>query len=223
MLFKPLPIGVDSFREIIEKGYYYVDKTMFIKELLDMKGEVTLLTRPRRFGKSLNISMLQCFFEQDFCDAKSLFRNLAIMSAGERYTEHMSQYPVISISMKSMKQSSYELSYIQMKKMIAEEYRRHDILLESPKLTEAEKIRYQRLRDVQGDDSDYLDALRFLSNCLAKCYEKKVIILIDEYDVPLENAYFNGFYNQIISVMQSLYESALKTNENLEFSVSRAV
>lgn len=219
MLFKPLPIGVDNFQKMIEKNYYYVDKTMLIKELLDFKGEVNLFTRPRRFGKSLNMSMLQCFFEKDFCDAKALFHNLAIMNAGDRYTEHMSQYPVISISMKSMKQSSYELSYIQMKKMIAEEYRRHDILLDSPKLTEAEKIRYQKLRDVQGNDSDYLDALRFLSDCLAKCNEKKVIILIDEYDVPLENAYFSGFYKQMIPVIRSLFESALKTNESLEFSV----
>lgn len=219
MPFKPLPIGVDSFREIIEKDYYYVDKTMLIKGLLDFKGEVNLFTRPRRFGKSLNMSMLQCFFEQDFCDAKALFHNLAIMNAGDRYTEHMSQYPVISISMKSMKQSSYELSYTQMKKMIAGEFRRHDILLDSPKLTEAEKIRYQKLRDVEGNDSDYLDALRFLSDCLANCYGKKVIILIDEYDVPLENAYFSGFYKQMIPVIRSLFESALKTNDSLEFSV----
>lgn len=219
MAFKPLPIGVDNFRTLIEKGYYYVDKTLFIKELLDVKGEVNLFTRPRRFGKTLNMSMLRCFFEKNGCDAKRLFDGLAIMDAGEKYTKHMSQYPVISVSLKSMKQSRYELSYIQMKKTIAEEFRRHDSILDSDKLTEAEKRRFQAIRDVQGQEEDYLDALKFLSACLMEHYGKKTIILIDEYDVPLENAYFGGFYEEMTAVIRSLFESALKTNEYLEFAV----
>lgn len=219
MSFRPLPIGIDDFQEMIEKGYYYVDKSLFIKEVLDMQGKVTLFTRPRRFGKTLNISMLQCFFEEGRCDAEHVFEGLAIMEAGEAYTRHMSKYPVISISMKSMKQTSYELSYMQMKKMIAEEFRRHDSVLSSDKLTEAEKRRFAALRDVQGSEADYLDALKFLSSCLMKCCGRKTILLIDEYDVPLENAYFNGFYDRMVSVIRSLFESALKTNENLEFSV----
>lgn len=219
MEFKPLPIGVDDFEEIIKKGYYYVDKTMFIKELLDKKGKVNLFTRPRRFGKTLNLNMLRRFFEIGTCNAEQLFDGLAIMEAGEQYTNHMSQYPVISISLKSMKQASYELSYIQMKKMIAEEFRRLDTILNTDKLTNAEKERFLIIRDVKGSDGDYLDALKFLSDCLMKCYGKKTIILIDEYDVPLENAYFSGFYDQMISVIRSLFESALKTNENLEFAV----
>lgn len=120
MGFKPLPIGVDNFEEIIEKGYYYVDKTFFIKELLDMRGKVNLFTRPRRFGKTLNLSMLQCFFEKDYCEANQIFEGLKIMDAGEKYTQHMSKYPVISVSLKSMKQANYELSYMQMKKIIAD-------------------------------------------------------------------------------------------------------
>lgn len=219
MPFKPLPIGVDNFEEIIEKGYYYVDKTLFIKELLDMKGKVNLFTRPRRFGKTLNLSMLQCFFEANSYNAEQLFSGLAIMDAGNEYTRHMSQYPVISLSLKSMKQASYELSYTQMKKMIAEEFRRLDFVLELDKLTNAEKDRFRAIRDVDGDDADYLDALRFLSACMMKCTGRKTIILIDEYDVPLENAYFACFYNQMLPLIRSLFESALKTNENLEFAV----
>ena len=219
MPFKPLPIGVDSFEEMIEKEYYYIDKTLFIKELLDMKGKVNLFTRPRRFGKTLNLSMLQCFFEMNRYHADQLFKGLAIMEAGNEYTKHMSQYPVISLSLKSMKQASYELSYMQMKKMVAEEFRRLDFVLELDKLTKAEKERFRAIRDVDGDEADYLDALRFLSACMMKCTGKKTIILIDEYDVPLENAYFGGFYSKMIPLIRSLFESALKTNENLEFAV----
>lgn len=150
MGFKPLPIGVDNFKELIEKGYYYVDKTAFIKELLDMKGKVNLFTRPRRFGKTLNLSMLQCFFEKGYCNAEQIFSGLRIMGAGNLYTKHMSRYPVISISLKSMKQVNYELSYIQMKKTIAEEFRRHDKVLEMPYLTEAEKDRFRAIMDLNG-------------------------------------------------------------------------
>lgn len=219
MGFKPLPIGVDNFKELIEKGYYYVDKTTFIRELLDMKGKVNLFTRPRRFGKTLNLSMLQCFFEKGYCNAEQIFAGLNIMKAGKAYTHQMSRYPVISISLKSMKQVNYDLSYIQMKKTIAEEFRRHDKVLDMPYLTGAEKERFCAIRDVKGSEADYLDALRFLSSCLCKCVGEKCILLIDEYDVPLENAYFSGFYEQMISVIRSLFESVLKTNEYLEFAV----
>lgn len=134
MGFRPLPIGIDDFREIIEQGYYYVDKTGLIKELLEMRGKVNLFTRPRRFGKTLNLSMLQCFFEEGYCDAKRLFQGLEIMAQGEVYTRHMSRYPVISLSLKSLKQPGYGLAYIQLKKVIAEEFRRHDQILESEQL-----------------------------------------------------------------------------------------
>lgn len=127
---RPLPIGIDNFREIIKNGYYYIDKTGFIKELLDMKGKVNLFIRPRRFGKTLNLSMLQSFFEMGFEDTKEIFANLNISKAGEVYARHMAQYPVISLSLKSMKQTSYELSLEQMKKAVAEEFRRHDRILQ---------------------------------------------------------------------------------------------
>ena len=140
--FKPFPIGVDNFKEMIQEGYYYVDKTLLIKELLDMRGKVNLFTRPRRFGKTLGLSMLQCFFEKDYCDARKLFQGLEIMAAGEKYLKHISRYPVISISLKTMKQANFDLSYIQMKKMIAEEFGRHEELLKIGKLTEEEKEQF---------------------------------------------------------------------------------
>ena len=146
MGFKPLPIGIDNFQEIIEQGYYYVDKTALIKELLEMRGKVNLFTRPRRFGKTLNLSMLQCFFEEGYCDAEQLFQDLYIMKQDKDFSRYMSSYPVISLSLKSLKQPSFELSYIQLKKAIAEEFRRHDQILDSIQLTEAEKRRYRNIQ-----------------------------------------------------------------------------
>ena len=220
MTWKPLPIGVDDFGKLIEKGYYFIDKTPFIKELIDMKSEVNLFTRPRRFGKTLNMSMLRYFFEMGYEKNAELFRGLKIMDAGDKYLAHMGKYPVISISLKSMKQSSFELSFEMLKKVMSGEFLRHwKEVEESGKLTDAQKERYLRMRDVKGSDADYADALKFLSECLNACCGSSVIILVDEYDVPLENAYFAGFYEEMVSVIRSLFESALKTNENLEFAV----
>ena len=125
MPWKPLPIGVDDFRKLIEGGYYFADKTLFIKQLLDMKGEVNLFTRPRRFGKSLNMSMLRYFFEKSKSDYGALFRGLKIMDAGDRYLAYMNRYPVIMLSFKSMKQPSFHLSFEMMKRALGEEYSRH--------------------------------------------------------------------------------------------------
>ena len=220
MKWIPLPIGVDSFEKIIRNHYYYIDKTLYIKELLDRKGEVNLFTRPRRFGKTLNMSMLRYFFEKGDYDNAELFQGLKIMDAGEEYLSHMGQYPVISISLKSMKQYSYELSYDMMRKAIEGEYSRHwKEIDESGKLAEIKKERYLRILNLKGSESDYADALRFLSECLYTCTGRRSIILIDEYDVPLENAYFGGFYDRMVSLIRSLFESALKTNDFLEFAV----
>lgn len=165
MAFKPLPIGIEDFEKLRKNGYYYVDKTLLIKDLLDKGGEVNLFTRPRRFGKTLAMSMLQCFFEKGRLNAKQLFQGLAIFDAGEPYLSHMSAYPVIKISMKSMKQSSFELAYEQMKKLIAEEYGRHDGVLKDESLTEAEKTRFCKIRDVQGTEADYLE-FAVITGCL---------------------------------------------------------
>lgn len=219
MAWKPLPIGVDNFEKLVTNGYYFVDKTLFIRELLDMKGEVNLFTRPRRFGKTLNMSMLRYFFEMEE-DNRGLFAGTEIMSAGEEYLKWMGQFPVISLSLKSMKQPNWTLAFEMLKKAIREEYSRYWKTVEaSGRLSDADRERFQRIRDLKGAEADYAYALKFLSECLYTCTGRKTIILIDEYDVPLENAYFAGFYEQMIALIRSLFESALKTNENLEFAV----
>ena len=216
----PLPVGVENFEDLREHGYYFVDKTLFIKELLDMKGKVNLFTRPRRFGKTLNMSILRYFFEKGDQDNSRLFQGLKIMDTGEKYLSHMGKYPVISVSLKSMKQYSFELAYDMLKKAVREEYRRHwEQVKNSGKLGDAEAERYERIRDLKGTESDYADSLKFLSECLYVCTGQRSIILIDEYDVPLENAYFSGFYDRMTDTIRSLFESAFKTNENLEFAV----
>ena len=216
---KPLPIGVDSYKKIIEKGYYYIDKTLLIKDLIDLRGEVNLFTRPRRFGKTLNMSMLRYFFEKDDSGEKrELFAGTKIMEAGERYVSEMGRYPVISISLKSMKQEDYEKAFYCLKEEIAREFARHS--LETEKLNSDEnRNKYKRFMDRTANPEEYLTALQFLSGCLRDACGMGAVILIDEYDVPLENAYFNGFYTEMASLIRSLFESALKTNDALEFAV----
>ena len=222
---KALPIGIDNFEMLITRGYYFIDKSLLIKDLIDNKASVNLFTRPRRFGKTLNMSMLQYFFEDErneFDGTKKdnsyLFEGLNIMNAGENYTKHMGQYPVINLSLKCGKQPTFERAFEELKKAIAGEYERHKFILQDEKLADR-KERYLRILNVEGHISDYSNSLQFLSQCLEKYYDKKVIILIDEYDVPLENAYFEGFYDEMVSFLRSLFESALKTNPALEFAV----
>ena len=220
---KPLPIGIDDFKKLRDNDFYYTDKTLFIKELLDKRSEVSLFTRPRRFGKTLELSMLKYFFESvhvpDGCsdDNSSLFKGLKIMDAGERYTRHLGQYPVICISLKSARQPDFEKAFIMLKRQIADEFRRHKYVTDS--LEESDKLRYNLIMNETDEDAQYLDALAFLSRILNEYHKRKVIILMDEYDVPLENAYFKGFYDKMTDFIRSLFESALKTNPNLEFAV----
>ena len=220
---KALPIGYEDFGEIISNNFYYVDKTLFIKELLDKKGKANLFTRPRRFGKTLNMSMLRYFFEdtgKEECNAenKKLFDGLEIMSAGEKYLSHMQKYPVISLSLKSAKQPTWELAYESLKEDIGNEFQRHNGILSQLQI-DTDREKFNRLQKQKGEPGDYITALAFLSKCLHEAYGQTAIILIDEYDVPLENAYFSGFYQQMIDFIRSLFESALKTNPHLYFAV----
>lgn len=221
---KVIPIGIDNFKEIITGGYYYVDKTLLIKELLDLTGKVNLFTRPRRFGKTLNLSMLQAFFEntgeeEENQKRRELFKHLQIMNAGDSYTSHMGQYPVIFLTLKSAKQRTFQSALFKIKECISQEYRRHAFVCDGVKLSGSEKQLFQKLADGKGTMDEYSGSLQFLSQCLYKEMGEKVIILLDEYDVPLENAYFRGFYDEMIDFIRSLFESGLKTNEALKFSV----
>lgn len=160
MNFKPLPIGVDDFGKLVTRDYYYIDKTLFIKDLIDNKADVNLFTRPRRFGKTLNMSMLQYYFENSEKDNSYLFQNMKIMSEGERYTSHMGQYPVINLSLKSAKQPNFELAYISVRRRIAEEFERHQYLLKDKNL-ENKKERYLNILKEHGLEGDYIDAIYF--------------------------------------------------------------
>ncbi|MDO4554013.1 MAG: AAA family ATPase [Lachnospiraceae bacterium] len=220
MSYKPLPIGVDDFEKIRAEDYYYVDKTWFIKELLDKKGEVNLFTRPRRFGKTLNLSMLKYYFEKpiDGKNHKEIFDGLRIMDAGVQYTKSHGKYPVIMLTLKSAKQPNWEVAYRKLREVVAQEFQRHEQILPLIK-NEKQKKKYISLRDEEADYSVFCTSLVFLSECLCKAYQEKVVILIDEYDVPLENAFYHGFYNEMAALIRSLFESTLKSNPYLEFSV----
>ena len=218
MKHKPLPIGVEDFKRLVDNGYYFVDKTLMIKELLENKETVNLFTRPRRFGKTLNMSMLQRFFEATEKSNAYLFDGLKIAAYPE-YMAYQGKYPVISVSLKSMKQASYTDAFYMYKNLIAKEYEKHKIILESNQILDSEKEVFQNIMEQRADQNVYLNSIRTLSDILAKYYEKNVIILIDEYDVPLENAYHEGFYDDMTNLIRSCFESALKTNPSLEFAV----
>ena len=218
MKHKPLPIGVEDFKRLVDNEYYFIDKTLMIKELLENKETVNLFTRPRRFGKTLNMSMLQRFFEATEQSNAYLFDGLKIAAYPE-YMAYQGQYPVISISLKSMKRASYQEAYFEYVKLLSDEFERHEIILQSDAVSEEDKLEFQKIKKRIAEPKEYNSAVKLLSKCLQKVYQKNVIILIDEYDVPLENAYHEGFYDDMTNLIRSCFESALKTNPSLEFAV----
>lgn len=224
MKHKPLPIGVDDFEKLITNGYYFIDKTMFVQELLEKKGDVNLFTRPRRFGKSLNMSILRYFFEDgrnydgEKIDYSPLFNGLNIMGCGENCLQHMGKHPVIQLSLKSAKQATFQSAYTMLVRSLAEEFYRHQFILQDSRLDQ-KRERYMSLMAEKANADSYRDSLKFLSECLNIYFGKKAIILIDEYDVPLESAHLNGYYGEMTDFIRSLFESTLKTNPNLEFAV----
>ena len=216
---KAIPIGVENFKKLIDKDYYFADKTLLIKDLLDAQADVSLFTRPRRFGKTLNMSMLRYFFEKTDEDNSYLFNGLKIADAGEKYMAYMGQHPVISISLKGMHQSTFEESMEEYKNLIADEYERHHGILESDKITKRKKKLFESICNGEASRTAYNNSLKLLTDCLYAIHQKKVIILIDEYDVPLQNAWLNGFYDKMVDFIRSLFDAALKTNDSLEFGV----
>ena len=212
---KPLPIGIEDFKEVIDSGYYFVDKTLMIKDLIVNKVKVGLFTRPRRFGKTLNMSMIQRFFEKTDENNAYLFDGLKISKFPE-CMQYQGQSPVISISLKSMKQGSYKDAFHMFKVLIAREYDRHKNILKSGKISDSERDLFHSILTQKAEDAFYLDSIKFLSDIMVKYYNKNVIILIDEYDVPLENAFHQGFYTDMVNLIRSVFESALKTNPSLD-------
>jgi len=221
---KQLPIGKSFFDKVIESGSYYVDKTLFIKDLIDKDAEVTLCTRPRRFGKTLNQTMLKCFFEDTAQiggkDTRTLFSGLKIEETGERYMEHQGKYPVIFLSFKEAKQESFDRTYNHLKDCIVEEFERHAYVVE--KISGDRNLeRFKRLSSGNGSIDDYSYSLKFLSECLKNYHGKKVIVLIDEYDVPLEKSWScpTRFYDEMVGFIRPLLSSVLKDNPHLQFAV----
>ncbi len=223
---KALPVGVENFEDIVKSEYYYVDKTMFIKELLDLKGKVNLFTRPRRFGKTLNLSMLRYFFEDTGYEKrneqnKSLFQGMKIIEAGEKYTKQMGMYPVFELTLKSAKQEDYDTAYYMIQNAVSIEFERHRGMIESKKemLSFREYKQYTAIAEGETEDKIVRNSLQLFCQCMYKITGKNTVILIDEYDVPLENAYFRGFYEKMVGFIRSLFEAALKTNQYLQFAV----
>lgn len=214
---KRLPIGIEDFEKIRQEDYYYVDKTGMIGDIIRNGAEVTLFTRPRRFGKSLNMSMLEQFFSLN--GKPELFEGLQIMGEPELCQKYMGQYPVISLSLKGINAVSYETAFKIAVRGINESAAMVDYLEQSERLTKSDKESYRELLKRDMDEAEFYVSLRELSRLLAKHFDKKVIILIDEYDVPLAKAYENGYYDRMIFTMRNFLEQALKTNRNLQFAV----
>jgi hypothetical protein len=212
-----LPIGISDFKKLREEGYYYIDKTLFIEELLRTVGEVILIPRPRRFGKTLNLSMLQYFFEINTTSNAHLFENTAIWKQ-EKYRELQGTYPVIFITFKNCKASTWEKIYADMTNIITQEFRRHFEQL-TPTLRQHELDDYMAIINKTASPSLYTNSLFFLSILLKRHYKKRVVILIDEYDAPIQAAYTNGYYKEMIEFMRSLLTDALKDNSYLERGV----
>lgn len=210
-----LPVGIENFEDIRKLGFYYIDKTKLIEQLLDNWGKVNLFTRPRRFGKTLNMSMLRAFFEIGTDPA--LFDGLYISENKELCREYMGKYPVIFISLKGVDGMTFEEAVVRTTTIIRTEARRHYYLKNSGKLVNEEIAQFEQL--LSGKAEDITDSIRLLSELLYRHYEQKVIILIDEYDVPLDKAFQNGYYHEMVKLMRGIFGQALKTNDFLQFAV----
>ena len=213
---KPLPIGVSDYRDAC-KNYYYVDKTLMIKEFLDERPKVSLFTRPRRFGKTLNMDMLRTFFEKTTEDTSVYFRDKKIWSCGESYLAHHRKYPVIFLSFKDVKYTSWEETYQTLQKLIAQEFRRHDELASSSTLSDYEKEEYSLLATEAADEVEYQMSLRTLTLLLHKHHNVAPIVIIDEYDTPIQQGHVSGFYDTIIGFMRNLFSGGLKDNPHLSY------
>ena len=212
---KAIPVGIENFKELREEEYYYIDKTLLIDEILMAKTKVTLFTRPRRFGKTLNMSMLKYFFDvENKKDNRKLFEGLKIFDS--KYMSEQGKYPVIFISLKDLKNDTWEKTFESLKSLISDLYAEFEDMRE--KMNKRDKIKFDKIF-YEEENGDYVISLKLLSNYLYKYYGKEVIILIDEYDAPIINAFDKGYYNEAINFFQVFYSSALKTNDSLKYGI----
>ena len=214
---KKLPVGIENFEEIRKEGFYYVDKTGLIRDLLNNWGKVNLFTRPRRFGKTLNMSMLKSFFE--IGTDKTLFDGLAISEEKELCEAYMGKFPVVFVSLKDVDGLTFENAYGKLRDILRAEISRLSFLMQSEQIAEDDKYSFERFLREQDTPDDVQKSLKMLSSLLYQHYGQKVILLIDEYDVPLDKAFQHGYYKEMVALIRSLFSRALKTNDFLQFAV----
>lgn len=216
---KKLPVGISDFGKVIRDGYYYVDKSLFIKELIDSGSESILLPRPRRFGKTLNLSMLRYFYEKAESDTSGLFRGLQIWQQGEPYTSKQGRYPVIFLTFKDVKSLNWQECLDHMRQLVAEEFSRHRYILQGDTLYPNEKGDFEQVLQRTATIPAFETSLKKLSAYLQRYYKAKTVILIDEYDTPIQQGYLHGYYEKVIGFMRNLLSGALKDNASLEKGV----
>lgn len=212
----PLPIGVSDFKNLVT-SYYYVDKTLLIQDFLDTKAKVTLFTRPRRFGKTLNMDMLKTFFEISKEDTSVYFKRMKIWACGEEYRREQGKYPVIFVSFKDVKASTWENALEGIRDVIAQEYRRHKYLLDDPQFDEYEKKDFRSILDGSASEVGLSVSFRNLSQMLHQHYGQPTIIIVDEYDTPIQQGYTAGYYGEIVGLMRNLFSGAFKDNHSLVY------
>ena len=216
-------IGVSDFKAIRIRNNYYIDKSMYIKNILDNQSGVILVTRPRRFGKTLNMSMLKYYFDCTQKDNKELFEGLKIMEQDESYTSKLGNYPVIYLTLKDVQDTTYENMILYLKTAILDMYQEHIYLLKSDKIYEFEKERIKEILFGREDEVTLKNSIKELSKYLSRHYEKPCILLIDEYDVPLQNAYVEGYYDEAVKFFKTFYGTTFKDNPYLEKTVLTGV
>ena len=216
-------IGTSDFKKMRINDYFYIDKTMYIKDILDNKSEIILVTRPRRFGKTLNMSMLKYYFDCTKKDSKELFKGLKIMKQGEQYTSKLGYYPVIYITLKDVQDRNFENMLLNLKSAMIDMYQEHMYLLKSDKIYEFEKQAITDILYAREDEVSLRNSIRELSKYLYRYYEKPVILLIDEYDVPLQNAYVEGYYEEAVKFFKIFYGTTFKDNPYLQKTVLTGV
>ena len=223
MEFEGIGIGISDFKALRLRRNYFIDKSMYIKDIIDNQAGVVLITRPRRFGKTLNMSMLRYFFDCDVKDAKKLFEGLKIMEQEEKYTSRLGEYPCIYLTLKDLGESTYENMILGLKSAILEAYKEHMYLLDSDKIYQFEKDKMMDILYAREDEISLKNSVKALSEYLNRHYEKPVMLFIDEYDVPIQSAYVKGYYDKAIDFLKKFYGTTFKDNPYLEKTVLTGV